>query len=123
MTSAEFHQKVGTPFLNALVSEIEAAFDMESIALVQVLSALDRSKIPIADYTGFVMYGSEKIKILLSFYGKERSDTYAGCTITIYSSNIMHCRVFESTIWWLQNSCCFIQKKKKNKTAEVVKMV
>ena len=27
------------------------------------------------------MYSSEKIKILFSFYGKERSDTYAGCTI------------------------------------------
>ena len=28
------------------------------------------------------MYGSEKIKSLFSFYGKERSDTYAGRTIT-----------------------------------------
>ena len=28
------------------------------------------------------MYGSEKIKILFSFCGKERSDTYAGCTVT-----------------------------------------
>ena len=28
------------------------------------------------------MYGSEKIKILFSFYGKERPDTYAGCTVT-----------------------------------------
>ena len=28
------------------------------------------------------MYGSEKIKILFSFYDKERSDTYAGCTVT-----------------------------------------
>ena len=28
------------------------------------------------------MYGSEKIKILFSFYGKERPDTYAGCTVS-----------------------------------------
>ena len=31
VTSAEFHQKVGVLFFNALLSEIEAAFDMESI--------------------------------------------------------------------------------------------
>ena len=82
VTSAEFHQNVGVPFLNALLSEIEAAFDMESIEPVQALLALDPSEIPTADDTSFVMYGSEKIKILFSSYGKERSDTYAGCTIT-----------------------------------------
>ena len=82
VTSAEFHQNVGVPFLNALLSEIEAAFDMESIEPVQALLALDPSEIPTADDTSFVMYSSEKIKILFSSYGKERSDTYAGCTIT-----------------------------------------
>ena len=82
MTSAEFHQIIGAPFLSALLSEIGAAFDMESIELVQAHLALDTSDIPKADDTGFVMYHYEKIKILFSFYGKERSDTYAGCTIT-----------------------------------------
>ena len=80
--SDEFHRKIAVPFLNALLSKIEAAFDMESIELVQTLLALDPSEIPTADDTSFVMYGSEKIKILFSSYGKERSDTYAGCTIT-----------------------------------------
>ena len=83
MTSAEFHQKVGVPFLNAHLSEIEAAFNMESIEPVQALLVLDPSEIPTVDDTSFVMYGSEKIKILFSFYGKERSDIYAGCTVTI----------------------------------------
>ena len=46
--------------LNALLSEIAAAFDMESIEPVQALLALDPSEIPTAD-TSFVMYGSEKI--------------------------------------------------------------
>ena len=35
MTSAGFHQNVGVSFLNALLSEIEAAFDMESIQPIQ----------------------------------------------------------------------------------------
>ena len=39
VTNAEFHQNVGVPFLNALLSEIEAAFDMESIEPVQALLA------------------------------------------------------------------------------------
>ena len=39
VTSIEFHQKVGVPFLNALLSEIETALYMESIELVQALSA------------------------------------------------------------------------------------
>ena len=82
VTSAEFHQNVVVPFPNAILSETEAAFDMEIIELVQALLALDPSEIPTADDTSFVMYGSEKIKILFSSYGKERSDTYAGCTIT-----------------------------------------
>ena len=81
VTSAEFHQNVVVPFPNALLSEIEAVFDMEIIELVQALLALDPSEIPTADDTSFLIYGSEKIKILFSFYGKERSDTYAGCTI------------------------------------------
>ena len=82
VTSAEFHQNVVVPFPNAILSETEAAFDMEIIELVQALLALDPSEIPTADDTSFVMYSSEKIKILFSSYGKERSDTYAGCTIT-----------------------------------------
>ena len=82
VTRAEFHQKVGIPFLKALLSEIEAAFDMEGIEPVQAFLALDPSEIPTADDTGFVMYGSEKIKSLFSFYGKERSDTYPGHTVT-----------------------------------------
>ena len=82
VTSAEFHQNGVVPFPNAILSETEAAFDMEIIELVQALLALDPSEIPTADDTSFVMYGSEKIKILFSSYGKERSDTYAGCTIT-----------------------------------------
>ena len=89
VTNAEFHQNVGVPFLNALLSEIEAAFDMESIEPVQALLALDPSEIPTADDTGFLMYGSEKIKILFSLYCKERSDTYAGRTIT--SPALMSC--------------------------------
>ena len=47
--------------LNALLSEIAAAFDMESIEPVQALLALDPSEIPTADDTSFVMYGSEKM--------------------------------------------------------------
>ena len=82
VTSAEFHQNVVVPFPNAILSETEAAFDMEIIELVQALLALDPSEIPTADDTSFVMYNSEKNKILFSFYGKERSDTYTGCTIT-----------------------------------------
>ena len=78
----EFHQEAGIPFLNALLSEIEATFDMESIELAQALLALDLSEIPTANDTSFVMYGSEKIKILFSLHGKERSDTYAGCNVT-----------------------------------------
>ena len=80
VTSAEFHQNVVVPFPNAILSETEAAFDMEIIELVQALLALDPSEIPTADDASFVMYGSEKI--LLSFYGRERSETYAGHTVT-----------------------------------------
>ena len=74
---------VGVPFLNALLSNIKAAFDMESIELLQAILVLDPSEIPTVDDTGFVMYSSEKMKILISFYGKGRSDTYAGSTITV----------------------------------------
>ena len=55
VTSAEFDQKVGLRFLNALLSKIEAAFDVESIEPVQALLALDTSEIPTADDTSFVM--------------------------------------------------------------------
>ena len=55
VTSAEFDQKVGLPFLNALLSKIETAFDVESIEPVQTLLALDTSEIPTADDTSFVM--------------------------------------------------------------------
>ena len=41
VTSAEFYQKVGVPFFNVFLSEIEAAFDMESIEPIQALLALD----------------------------------------------------------------------------------
>ena len=60
---------------------LNAAFDKESIRLVQVPLALDASETPTVD-TSFLMYSSEKIKILFSFYGKERADTYAGHTLT-----------------------------------------
>ena len=90
VTRAEFHRKVGVPFLTALLSEIETAFDMESIELVQPLSALDPSEIPTTD-TSFVVYGSEKIKILFSFYSKERSRSYAGHTVT--SPALISCTV------------------------------
>ena len=62
MTRVAFHQKVGVPFFNALLREIEAAFDMESIEPVQALLALDLSETSTADDTRFVMYGSEKSK-------------------------------------------------------------
>ena len=55
VTSAVFDQKVGLPFLNALLSKIEATLDVESIEPVQALLALDTSEIPIADNTSFVM--------------------------------------------------------------------
>ena len=62
---------------------------MESIEPVRALLALDPSEISTADDISFVMYGSEKIKILFSFCGKERSDTYAGLTVT--SPALMSC--------------------------------
>ena len=37
VTRAKFHQKVRVALLSALCSDIEAAFDMESIAPVQAL--------------------------------------------------------------------------------------
>ena len=43
---------------------------MENIEPVQALLALDPSEIPTVDDTNFVMYGSEIIKILFSFYVK-----------------------------------------------------
>ena len=55
---------------------------MESTEPIQALLTLDPTEITTADDASFLIYGSEKIKILFSFYGKERSDTYAGCTIT-----------------------------------------
>ena len=79
--SDEFHQKIAVPFLNALLSKIEAAFDMESTEPVQALLTLDPTEIT-ADDASFVIYGSEKIKISFSFFGKERSDHYAGSTVT-----------------------------------------
>ena len=82
VTSDEFQWKVRVPFLNALLSKIEAAFDIESIEPVQALLALDSSEISTADDTCLVMYSSKKIKILFPFCGKERSDTYAGRTVT-----------------------------------------
>ena len=62
MTRAGFHQKIGVPFFNSFLNEIEAAFDMESIEPVQALLALDLLETPTADDTSFVMYGSEKLK-------------------------------------------------------------
>ena len=55
MTRAEFRQNVGVPFLNTLLSEIEAAFDVKNIELVQALLALDPSEIPTVDDAKFVM--------------------------------------------------------------------
>ena len=81
VTSAEFHQKVGVPFLNALLSKIKVAFEMEHNEPVQTLLELYPSEIQTADDTGFVMYSSKKIKILFSFYGKERSDTLAALSV------------------------------------------
>ena len=80
--SDEFHRKIAVPFLNALLSKIEAACDMESTEPVQALLTLDPTEITTADDASFVIYGSEKIKISFSFYGKERSDHYAGSTVT-----------------------------------------
>ena len=62
VTRAGFHQKIGVPFFNSFLNEIEAAFDMESIEPVQALLALDLLETPTADDTSFVMYGSEKLK-------------------------------------------------------------
>ena len=55
VTSAEFRQNVGVPFLNTLLSEIEAAFNVKNIELVQALLALDPSEIPTVDDAKFVM--------------------------------------------------------------------
>ena len=65
VTCAKFHQKVRVALLSALCSDIEAAFDMESIAPGQAITnhlykSLDPSEIPTADDSSFVMYGSEK---------------------------------------------------------------
>ena len=71
VTRAGFHQKIGVPFFNSFLNEIEAAFDMESIEPVQALLALDLLETPTADDTSFVMYGSEKSKLYFHFMVRE----------------------------------------------------
>ena len=113
VTSGEFHQNAGVPFLNALLSKIEDGFDMESVKPVQALLALDLSEVPTTDDTDFVMYGSEKMKILFSFYGRENSVTYAGRTITnpaLISSHTLQRPEFWNLL--RQKLCCFIKKSK-----------
>ena len=91
VTSTEFHQKVGVPFLNVLLREEEAVFDMESIEPVKALLALDPSEIPTADNAGFVMHGSEKLKFC--FHSIVRKLRHFVRTV--------HCRVLNCGIWWL----------------------
>ena len=89
MSNVEFHQRVAVPFLNALLNEIESAFDMENIKPVEALLVLDTSNIPEVNNSDFGNYGRQEIETLYEFYGKEKTDIYEDHRVT--SSALISC--------------------------------
>ena len=78
----DFHQSVAVPFLNALINEMEAAFDMSSLEPVEALMVLDPNNIPTNSDAILAEFGKKEIKILQNFYGNTATDTYGERTIT-----------------------------------------
>ena len=89
LSNVEFHQRVAVPFLNALLNEIESAFDMENIKPVEALLVLDPSNIPEVNNSDFGNYGRQEIETLYEFYGKEKTDIYEDHRVT--SSALISC--------------------------------
>jgi len=82
LSKDDFHKKVAVPFINALLNEMEAAFDMTSIGPVEALMVLDPVDITILNLENVPTYGVESIESLFDFYGKEVTGTYAGHTVS-----------------------------------------
>ena len=59
----EFHRNVAVPFLNALLDEIEAPFDMSSIEPAEALLVLDPVKIPVVTNQNHPQFGVKKLSV------------------------------------------------------------
>ena len=80
--------------MNALLDEIEAAFDMSSIEPAEALLVLDPVEIPVA--TNHSQFGINKLSVLYNFYGNISKDTYQQCTIE--SPALINCTLESLTL-------------------------
>ena len=92
----EFHRNVAVPFLNALLDEIEAPFDMSSIEPAEALLVLDPVKIPVVTNQNHSQFGVKKLSVLYNFYCNRSKDTYQQCTIE--SPALINCTLKSLTL-------------------------
>ena len=81
LTKDIFHKKVIKPFIDELIKEMENAFDISNLTVLNAFLKLDPQKIPDKDSLLFENYGVEEVTLLHNFYGKGKEDSFQGRTV------------------------------------------
>ena len=83
-TTARYQTLVAIPYVDSLLLNIKIRFTDKAVKIVTAMSIFSHSLLPAE--ASLPSYGSEQIKILAKFYGKEVEVEY---TLTTYTS--LHC--------------------------------
>ena len=79
-TTAEYRTLVAIPYVDSLLLNIKSQFTDKAVKIVTAMSIFSPSLLPAE--ASLPSYGSEQIKILAEFYGKEVEVEYAWATYT-----------------------------------------
>ena len=79
-TTAEYQTLVAIPYVDSLLLNIKSRFTDKAVKIVTAMSIFSPSLLPVEAF--LPSYGSEQIKILAEFYGKEAEVEYAWTTYT-----------------------------------------
>ena len=79
---SEYHISVAIPYIDGLVSNINARFSDVVVTLLVSSSVLNPASIPIVE-SGLPDYGNSELQALAEFYGKEATVEFGGTTYTV----------------------------------------
>ncbi len=79
-TIAEYRTQVVIPYIDALLENIKSRFTDKAVEIITAMSIFNPFLLPTED--SLHSYGTEEIKVLAEFYGKEAQVQYAGITYT-----------------------------------------
>ncbi len=80
ISTTEYRTQVAIPYIDALLENIESRFTDKAVEIITAMSIFNPFLLPTED--SLHSYGTEEIKVLAEFYGKEAQVQYAGITHT-----------------------------------------